>query len=233
MLHLILGRVLPFVEFWLSLQGIYHLLSLARKYSRHFGLLSQLLSLLSRPGTGKTTTLVEAIHQVVLADPKNRVLVCAPSNTATDLIASRLVEWHNNREIIRLNAPSRAYDALLPNLREFSPAVGRKFSTPPKDELKKFRIVVSTCYYASIPRALGIEDHFTHIFVDEAGNASEAELMVALLQNTSKKTNIVLSGDVSAFVATLVERSNLIVLLANATRPYCSVQGVRCPRYGC
>ena len=175
------------------------------------------------PGTGKTTTLVEAIHQVVLADPNNRVLVCAPSNTATDLIASRLVTWHNNRELIRLSAPSRSYDALLPQLRNFSPAVDRRFTTPPKDELKKFRIVVSTCYYASIPRALGVQDHFTHVFVDEAGNASEPELMVALLQNAGNKTNVVLSGDVRTFVTIFAGNSMLTAVLANAIRPYCSV----------
>ncbi|MBK8473233.1 MAG: Flp pilus assembly complex ATPase component TadA [Sphingobacteriales bacterium] len=37
------------------------------------------------PGTGKTTTLVAAIRQAVERD--KQVLVCAPSNTATDLLA--------------------------------------------------------------------------------------------------------------------------------------------------
>lgn len=60
----------------------------------------------------------------------------------------------------------------------------------------KFRIVVSSCYYASVPRALGIEKHFTHIFVDEAGHASEPEIMISILQNVSRETNVILSGDV-------------------------------------
>ncbi|QRW12006.1 P-loop containing nucleoside triphosphate hydrolase protein [Ceratobasidium sp. AG-Ba] len=70
----------------------------------------------------------------------------------------------------------------------------KKFKSPPKHELVKFRVVVSTCYYASIPRALGIENHFTHIFVDEAGHATEPEVMVAVLQNAGPKTNI-MCGD--------------------------------------
>lgn len=40
------------------------------------------------PGTGKTTTLVEACKQVL--QNESQVLACAPSNTATDLLAQRL-----------------------------------------------------------------------------------------------------------------------------------------------
>ncbi|KAG8690762.1 hypothetical protein FRC08_010427 [Ceratobasidium sp. 394] len=147
------------------------------------------------PGTGKTTALVEAIHQIVLSNPKHRVLVCAPSNTATDLIASRLAKMHNPNELLRLNAPARVYDLLPPELRRYSQAEDKKFKSPPKHELEKFRMVVSTCYYASIPRALGVQNHFTHIFVDEAGHATEPEIMVAVLQNAGPDTNVIMCGD--------------------------------------
>lgn len=40
------------------------------------------------PGTGKTTTLVETIHQLVKRE--SQVLVCAPSNAACDLLAEKL-----------------------------------------------------------------------------------------------------------------------------------------------
>ncbi|KAG8954835.1 hypothetical protein FRC04_010317 [Tulasnella sp. 424] len=43
------------------------------------------------PGTGKTITVVEAIRQVLRNDPQARILACAPSNSAADLIAQRLV----------------------------------------------------------------------------------------------------------------------------------------------
>ncbi|KAG8745892.1 hypothetical protein FRC10_006696 [Ceratobasidium sp. 414] len=153
------------------------------------------------PGTGKTTALVEAIHQVVVADPKNRVLVCAPSNTATDLIALRLSKMHNSGELLRLNAPARKLRTLPSDLRKYSFVEEDKFKAPVKQEIEKFRIVASTCFYASIPQALGIQDHFTHIFVDEAGHASEPEIMVAILQNAGLNTNVVLCGDVSDFLA--------------------------------
>ncbi|QRV83270.1 RNA helicase [Ceratobasidium sp. AG-Ba] len=147
------------------------------------------------PGTGKTTALVEAVHQVVLANTQNKVLICAPSNTAADVIATRLSKMHSPTELLRLNAPARVYDALPPDLRRYSSIEDRKFKSPPKHELEKFRMIVSTCYYASIPQALGVKDHFTHVFVDEAGHATEPEVMVAVLQNASPKTNLVVCGD--------------------------------------
>ncbi|KAG8681483.1 hypothetical protein FRC09_017455, partial [Ceratobasidium sp. 395] len=147
------------------------------------------------PGTGKTTALVEAIHQIVISNPKHRVLVCAPSNTATDLIAARLAKMHNPNELLRMNAPARVYDSLPVELRRYSVAEDKKFKSPPKHELEKFKMIVSTCYYASIPQALGVQNHFTHIFVDEAGHATEPEVMVAVLQNAGPETNVIVCGD--------------------------------------
>jgi helicase MOV-10 len=169
------------------------------------------------PGTGKTTALVESIRQVVDMQQGSRVLVCAPSNTATDLIATRLIDRYSPRELVRLNAPSRSYEAPPVPLRRYSPADGKTFKAPSGDELKKFRIVVCTCYYASIPRALGVKDHFTHIFVDEAGHASEPEIMVPILQNAATFTNVIVSGDVSPL--SYLRTANLTVSLCNRCQP--------------
>ncbi len=61
------------------------------------------------PGTGKTTTLVQAILETIRRE--RRVLVCAPSNTAVDLITEKLAERGVN--VIRIGNPSRVSDLLL------------------------------------------------------------------------------------------------------------------------
>ena len=61
------------------------------------------------PGTGKTTTLVQAILETMRRE--RRVLVCAPSNTAVDLLTEKLAERGVN--VIRMGNPSRVSDLLL------------------------------------------------------------------------------------------------------------------------
>jgi superfamily I DNA and/or RNA helicase len=55
------------------------------------------------PGTGKTTTLVEAIVQTLKAEPQ--VLVCAPSNAAIDLLVEKLDAAGVN--VLRIGHPAR------------------------------------------------------------------------------------------------------------------------------
>ena len=61
------------------------------------------------PGTGKTTTLVEAIHETLRREPQ--VLVCAQSNMAVDWISERLVDRGIN--VLRIGNPSRVDDKML------------------------------------------------------------------------------------------------------------------------
>ncbi|MCC9167030.1 AAA domain-containing protein [Pontibacter harenae] len=61
------------------------------------------------PGTGKTTTLVQAILQTLLT--QKRLLVTAPSNTAVDLLTEKLANEGVN--VTRIGNPSRVSDVLL------------------------------------------------------------------------------------------------------------------------
>ena len=61
------------------------------------------------PGTGKTTTLVEAIYETLRRE--NQVLVCAQSNMAVDWIAEKLVD--RGVSVLRIGNPSRVTDKML------------------------------------------------------------------------------------------------------------------------
>lgn len=61
------------------------------------------------PGTGKTTTIVQAIRLVLQSE--KQVLVCAPTNTAVDLITEKLVE--QGVQVLRVGHPARVSDELL------------------------------------------------------------------------------------------------------------------------
>lgn len=61
---------------------------------------------------------------------------------------------------------------------------------------KRFRLVVTTCVSASIAYGVGVpRGHFTHIFVDEAGHATEPEAMIGIKTMADNSTNVILSGD--------------------------------------
>ncbi|MDE6771161.1 MAG: AAA family ATPase [Muribaculaceae bacterium] len=61
------------------------------------------------PGTGKTTTLVEAINETLRRE--SQVLVCAQSNMAVDWISEKLVD--RGIHVLRLGNPSRVNDKML------------------------------------------------------------------------------------------------------------------------
>ncbi len=61
------------------------------------------------PGTGKTTTLVEAICETLHRE--TQVLVCAQSNTAVDWISEQLVD--HGVSVLRIGNPSRVNDKML------------------------------------------------------------------------------------------------------------------------
>jgi helicase MOV-10 len=62
--------------------------------------------------------------------------------------------------------------------------------------MKRFKVITATCISTSIISGIGMHrGHFTHIFVDEAGQATEPEALVPIRMMADKATNVVLSGD--------------------------------------
>ncbi len=77
------------------------------------------------PGTGKTTTLVEAVYETLRRE--NQVLVCAQSNMAVDWISEKLVDRGVN--VLRIGNPTRVNDKMLSFTYE------RRFEAHPDYEL--------------------------------------------------------------------------------------------------
>ncbi|TVK90475.1 putative RNA helicase SDE3 [Bagarius yarrelli] len=135
------------------------------------------------PGTGKTVTLVEAIKQVNKAGGGVHILACAPSNSACDLLCERLLGFVDVHRLFRLYASSRDPRAVPQNLLKCSNWVGSQegFILPSKETLMEYTVIVVTLITAGRLVSGAIpEGHFTHIFIDEAGQAVEPECVVGI-----------------------------------------------------
>lgn len=144
------------------------------------------------PGTGKTITLIEAILQVYYFVPSSRLLVCTPSNSAADLICSRLHHsgFLDTSCMARVNASCRQEETISEVLRPYSRA---------GEDVRQaafHRIVVSTCSSAGMFHNVGIQvGHFTHVFLDEACQATEPEALIPISLISETDGQIVLAGD--------------------------------------
>ncbi|XP_058491151.1 putative helicase mov-10-B.2 isoform X1 [Solea solea] len=149
------------------------------------------------PGTGKTVTMVEAIKQIEKTQASCHILACAPSNSAADLLCSKIVEHVEKRKVFRMYATSRDPRLIPEDLKESSNLVGNCYVFPPKEELMEFRVIVTTLITAGRLVSGGLPvGHFTHVFVDEAGHAVETECLVPLAGLLDAQTGqVVLAGD--------------------------------------
>lgn len=141
--------------------------------------------------------------------PRVRILLCAPSNSATDAVCQALIKFGGlvPSELLRLYAfshdwrrvPQAPADADLRRFCRYSEREG-SFDVPPPKELAKFAVVAATCNMASKLAHYGLKrGHFTHIVIDEAGHATEPEAFAVFASLVSDKapgaTQLVLSGD--------------------------------------
>ncbi|XP_075598809.1 RNA helicase Mov10l1 [Balearica regulorum gibbericeps] len=144
------------------------------------------------PGTGKTLTVIEAILQIHYTLPDSRILVCAPSNAATDLICLRLHQSSLLKpgSMVRVNASFRSVEQIDDMVKPYC---------KDGDDIRKaswFRIIITTCSSAGLFYQMEIRlGHFTHVILDEAGQASEPESLIPIGLISEANGQIVLVGD--------------------------------------
>ncbi|KAF7321050.1 hypothetical protein HMN09_00192300 [Mycena chlorophos] len=158
------------------------------------------------PGTGKTRTIVEAVLQVLRVHPESCILLCAPSNPATDTLVMRLRSSLNPKQMLRLNDPNRTFAEVPLSITQYCYIEDDRYSIPPWEDLLRYRVIVCSCLDAGIlfdahctnftlmrlereilkslhplrPCKEPIMPHFTHLLIDEAAQAAEPELLIPI-----------------------------------------------------
>uniref|UniRef100_A0A182N9A8 RNA helicase n=1 Tax=Anopheles dirus TaxID=7168 RepID=A0A182N9A8_9DIPT len=167
------------------------------------------------PGTGKTVTIVELIHQLAANVPSARLIVVTPSNSAAYLITERLARGGvlQPGDFIRLVAMSQVERESVPeHLAQYCATVdvsderntsGEVLVTESGLRMKfqakhigRHRVTISTCLGIGALMQMHFEpNHFTHVIMDEAGQAQEPEALIAICQVSRAGGSVTLVGD--------------------------------------
>lgn len=166
------------------------------------------------PGTGKTVTLVAAVEQLLRLPPPRRgaahecpgglrVLVCAPTNTAVDVIVARLaagdvVESLPDKPLLRGMAFSRHRNDTPQTILPFTKLKGEQFDDVLCSDITRpgLRVYAHTLagvaklYNQGLPKGT-----FDVMVVDEAAQATEPLFMAAAVAAVGDCTQVVLAGD--------------------------------------
>ena len=156
------------------------------------------------PGTGKTRTVVASIEHLLRAGRNARgeapkVLACAPTDFAADIIAEGLVrrlrgDGGTAFRVLRVCDPRR-FAATVKSVEVLDLCLidqtTQLFRLPTPLEVSRADVVVASCISSgSLPSA----SSWSHIIVDEAGQALVPEVLVPLSRATGD-THVVLVGD--------------------------------------
>lgn len=168
------------------------------------------------PGTGKSTVLAEIIIQLWDLLPNARILVCAQSNSAADVILHKIVETKRVKpgDLLRIvgkqqyrqqeNIPAhmRPYCTALDELTEED---GVNVKQPSNDRvqanvslatLMATRLLITTCGTVSFLKRMGFPaDHLTHLLLDEAAQCLEPDTLIPMSLMENAQAQLVMFGD--------------------------------------
>jgi hypothetical protein len=168
-----------------------------------YGTLPYLIS--GPPGTGKTKTLVETAMQLLNTTDVAHLLICAPSEAAADTLALRLKRYLTPKQLLRLNAPSRADNEVPRELLQYCFMQEDMFYLPPFKNLMSYSVVVTSCRDGAILAKARLSNadlwtmerelvsslhpeeeplmpslHWGALLIDEAAHATEIDVLPAI-----------------------------------------------------
>jgi superfamily I DNA and/or RNA helicase len=106
--------------------------------------------------------------------PSKKVLACAPSDAAADVICQRLTNYFSNKQLLRLNWWQRLPDSVPINIRNYTTSFSSEsFDLPDLTKLKTYDIIVATCGAAgslrySFLRSSALAAHKSSTVIKEA-----------------------------------------------------------------
>ncbi|XP_032243014.2 helicase with zinc finger domain 2 isoform X1 [Nematostella vectensis] len=161
-------------------------------------------------GTGKTRTIAEAVKELCRLHAGNtaanlRILICTHSNSAADhYIVDYLHPFVTSSEIgpflcrpLRICWEHRFLSSVSHTVLKYcliDRETGR-FAIPSRQDIDCVSVIVTTLVTADVLVKMGLPSgYFSHVFIDEAAQAMEAETLIPLCL-TQQSTRIVLAGD--------------------------------------
>ena len=157
-------------------------------------------------GTGKTSTLVEAVAQIIKLQPKAKILVSANSNAACDEIGERLLKFAPRYKMYRLYSPS--FDHRFPDRNKrlhplLKPLSNIKYDInkyPSYQEFYSYNIVISTLVNCGRLVTANIKsEHFDYILIDECASTIEPLSLIPIASlgifGGTINAQVVLAGD--------------------------------------
>lgn len=162
--------------------------------------MSTLFKLSIVSGTGKTSTLVEAVAQIVKLLPTAKVMVTVNSNSACDEIGERLLKYAGANKVFRFYSPSfsKKMERVHPKLKPCSNLKYNYHIQPSVQEMLSYNVIITTLVNSGRLLQLG-PSHFDFIVIDECASSSEPyvdiPIMVAMKLGAKFKASVVLLGD--------------------------------------
>ena len=141
------------------------------------------------PGTGKTTTIVEIILQLVKLGKK--ILVVAPSNIAVDNIAEKLIEFKdkNKFDLVRIGHPARLLESVIDECLDTKVESNQntKFAKEVKRDIEKVKKELSKLTYKDKERKYELRGELKQLREDIKGNYKTTVFDIY------RKSNVILS----------------------------------------